>query len=367
MSEAVTDDQNQASERPSSQELAAKVFGANFHGEVPAPAETDGAVEGDDAPAEEPTEDPAEEVTEDPGEEASGEPAEEGDDSAELVSSYAEFVEAEGLDPEFMEGLNVAVKVNGEIREIPFSQVRAHAQMNLAADDALEQAKAVKKQVQDEQRTMRQNFDASVQVASAIAQRSILAVQADQKALEESGLDKTDPAEYAAQKIKLQERAESEKAQILQLAQSVQAENARREEQRAKEMQQEIAQGAERLIEAIPAWGNPETAKRESEAVVAYVTKSGLFTEQQVRENTIPGLWVLAHKARLYDESQGAADVTKKRLRKVPKVAKPGAPKSPEQANAEQAAQAKGQIRQATGTTAQIQAAVRARQLSRRK
>lgn len=363
MAEAATDDQHQAPER-SNQELAARIFGQNYHGDVPEPAA-------------EPTPEPEvpEIASEEPVEALSGEeevtteetPPEEPEAEEETVRSFSELVETEGYDPEFMESLTHSIKVNGEVRELPYTELRAAAQMHFASEDALEQAKTLRKEAQAAARTQREQFDNAIQVVSAVAQRSLQAVQAEQQALEASSLRDDDPAEYSAQKFALQEKLDAEKASILSIAKAVNEENARRAHEAAQQQQQELAQGAEQLIKAIPAWSDPETAKRETEAVMAYVTGTGLFTEQQVRENTIPGLWVLAHKARLYDESQGAADVTKKRLKRVPKVATPGAPKAPEQVNAEQAARAKQGIREATGTTAQIQAAVRARQLSRRK
>lgn len=345
MAEAAMDEQNQPSERMSSQELASQMFGQKFHGEVPEP-------EGEPEPEAEPEAEAAE---------PEGEPEE------EYVRSFPEFLEAEGLDPEFMDGLAVPVKVNGEIREIPFTEIRAHAQKSLATNDALEQAKEVKRAAQEERQQLRQAFDASVKVAGTIAQRAIAAVQQDMQALEQTDLRTTDPAEYSARKLALQERFEAEKNQLLTLAKGVQEETAKRAQQDASELQEQLARGAEKLVEAIPAWSNPEVAKRDADAVMAYVSNSGLFTEQQVRENTIPGLWVLAHKARLYDESQGAADVTQKRLRKVPRVAKPGAPKSPEQITQEKASAAQQRVRNVRGTDAQVRAAVEAKRLSRRK
>lgn len=363
MAEAATDDQHQAPER-SNQELAAQLFGRNYHGAVPEPAA-------------EPTPEPEvpEIASEEPVEALSGEeeatadetPPEEPEAEEETVRSFSELVETEGYDPEFMESLTHSIKVNGEVRELPYTELRAAAQKHYAAEDAFEQAKTLRKEALAEARTQRERFDNSIQVVSAVAKRSLEAVQAEMQKLESSSLRADDPAEYSAQKLALQEKLDAEKASILTIAKAVEDENARRAQQIAQEQQQELARGAEQLLKAIPAWSDPEVAKRETEAVMAYVTGTGLFTEQQVRENTIPGLWVLAHKARLYDESQGAADVTKKRLKRVPKVATPGAPKAPEQVNAEQAARAREGIRQATGTTAQIQAAVRARQLSRRK
>lgn len=363
----LTDDQDQASSR--NQQLAARLFGSEYHGTIeegPADAApVDGSME-DEAP-ETHLADASEAESADVSSSEDGvAQSEQESDETEYVATFAEFIEAEGLDSEFVDGLTVSLKINGEIVEKPFSEIRAAAQMNMAADDALESAKQIKRSAQEADRSNRQQFDQAIQVATEIAGRSLKAVQAEQQALDASGLRDTDPAEYAARKLSLQEKLESEKAQILRIAKSVQDENARRQAQTEQETQQQLAEGAEQLVKAIPAWSNPEVAKSDAEAVVAYVSKSGLFSEQQVRENTIPGLWVLAHKARLYDELQGATDVTAKRLRRVPKVAKPGAPKTPEQHNQSQAAQARKDIRRATGTNAQIAAAVRANQLSRR-
>lgn len=360
MAEAAQDEQHQPSERMSTQEMAAQMFGPKYHGEVPEKPETP-EPEDPALPAEDETQSAAVE-----GEEVEPEvQPEEPEAAEEYVASVGEFIEAQGLDPEWMYTLTDTLKVDGELREMTLADIKAEAQKNLAGDNRFEHAKALQAELAQQKQQWAESFDLQATVAANLLKESGGEIAAAKQQLESSGLRDNDPAEYAAQLLKLQEREQGWKTKVMSLADSVRQENERRAQTNAQQMQEQLAKGSEALLEAIPEWRNPEVAKKDATALQDYLIQQG-FTEQQLRENTDSRLFVMAHKARLYDESKGAADVTQKRLRRVPKVAKPGAPKAPEQINQEKVSAARQKVRSSKSLQDQIAAAAEAKRLSRR-
>lgn len=350
MAETAQDEQHQPSERMSAQEIAAQMFGPKYHGTVPETQEEP------EAPSEIEAEAPEVEAPEDAAQEQPEE---------EHVTSVSEFIEAEGLDPDWMYTLKDTLKVDGELREMTLAEIKAQAQMNLAGDNRFEHAKKLEKELAEQKRTWAESFDLQATVAANLLKESGGEIVRAKQELESSRLQDDDPAEYAKQMLKLQQREQEWTRKIMALADSVKAENERRAQIQAQESREMLAKGSEALLEAIPEWRNPEVAQKDATALQDYLIRQG-FTEQQLRENTDPRLFVMAHKARLFDESKGAADVTQKRLRRVPKVAKPGAPKAPEQVNQEKVAALKDRVRNARSLQDQIAAAAEAKKLSRR-
>lgn len=94
----------------------------------------------------------------------------------------------------------------------------------------------------------------------------------------------------------------------------------------AKQRQETIQREHDRMLEAIPAWKDPEVMKREHTALVTYGKENG-FTEQELAEVGDHRAIVLLNKAMLWDRAQKAkaatAKIVKEKIEKVA-VAAPG-------------------------------------------
>lgn len=130
-----------------------------------------------------------------------------------------------------------------------------------------------------------------------------------------------DPAEFAAQFAEHQAR----KDQVRQ----VQEERARAQQTQATEqqaaIQTQLHAEQERLIEAIPAWKDAESATKERSDLLAYGQTVG-FTKDELDGVVDHRAVVMLRKAMLYDKLQAKKPAAQKKAQRSP-VVKPGASK----------------------------------------
>lgn len=326
MSEAVQDDQTPAPDTSRFASLAAQQFGQKYHGEVPetpseplaedpSPAEPEGA-EAPEIDAQEPQEpDTPEEVT---------------------IESFSELIESQGWDPEWANSLRLTTKVDGEERSRSIAELIAIDQTQEAASKRLEDAKAKSQAMREQAKAQQDAAQAQIAVLGSLVQQVEAQINAEFAGVDWKTLEANDPAEFARLRLKAQDKIQgiaTMKAKALE--QYKQALAAQSEQQQAQTAEA-IQRGHEVLLQVIPSWSDAEVAKADQTALVDYLTRQPWgYTPEQIQGNTDPGLVVLAHKARLYDELQDKTAATAKRVAKVPKVLKPGAPKSPDQSKRE--------------------------------
>lgn len=130
-----------------------------------------------------------------------------------------------------------------------------------------------------------------------------------------------DPAEFAARYAEYhmhQERVRNVMVEQARVAQQVTEDQAR---QHVATLETET----QKLLEAIPAWKNAETAKKEKGEVAKYAMEKLGYTEEQLKAVTDHRAMVLIHKAMLFDRLQAKKPVLEKAVAgKTVPVAKPG-------------------------------------------
>ncbi len=339
-------------------QLAKEQFGDAFHGEVkdvPAapladePADepageqvdVDASVDADDAPAPEGDDDALQQEAQDAdgeGETKASAEGEDGDDGEE-ASSLHEALESLEVEPEWFQGLKVDVKVNGETSQVPFRELIANYQTNQAAEAKLEQAKTKSAEAQQAFAEKNAALEAQFNMAGAVLQQAEGVLTAEFQQIDWNALHEDDPAEWSAKKVAFQERTQQIEALKQHLMQQYQQSVGQRQHEMMEQQQEYVREQIELLNETMPKvspdWGSAERAPAAKARLTDYLLKQG-FTQEDINTAYDHRLLVIAEKARLHDEAKGKVDVTKKRLRRVPKITKPGTPKDTSQTNQEQ-------------------------------
>lgn len=364
MAEAQNQSNPSEPKKQSLSEIAQQAFGGNFHGEVkpagPLGNENDEPASDDATPASDDDAGIDAGAAGDSGEgEGEGNDKHvEGDDAAsddasaddggDEVASVGELIATMEADPEWFQGLQVDVKVNGQTSQVPFRDLVASYQTNQAAEAKLEQAKTKSQEAQQAFQQRNAALEAQFATAGQIITEAEKVLLADMEAIDWKTLHEEDPAAWSAEKVKFNER-KSQLAQLKQaLVQQYQQGALQRQQELQGQQQEHVAAEIEALNEQMPKvsadWGNPQTLPAAKARLSDYLLRSG-FTQDDINNAYDHRLLIMAEKARLHDEAKVKVDVTKKRIRKVPKVMKPGAPKDAGQANVEQVQNAQRALR----------------------
>lgn len=264
-------------------------------------------------------------------EETSVQPAEE---EGELPTTITELAEAIEVEPSFLYGLKAKYDLDGETREFTLGEVKDLVQR---ADRIKTQSEAIEKsrgELETERSKLQETFQtrlAEIDELSAIAEKQLQDEfnDADLKALR-----RDDPAEYAAKVQELNDKKKS--IEEIKSKARAKAEEQKQEAQKdfekkkAELMQHESAA----LMEAVPEWKDPDKAKQGTAELFKYLTDLG-FSPDDVSSVLDHRVFVMARKAMLFDKGQKSVDVSKKKVKTLPKVIKPGAKKSESDAAAQ--------------------------------
>lgn len=137
-------------------------------------------------------------------------------------------------------------------------------------------------------------------------------------------LKQKDPAEYAV-KFADWQRQQAAKDKVMAEQERVRQQQIRDQQ---TQFQAKIAQERELLLEALPDWKNPDVAKKEQEALIAYGTSLG-FTDEDLGSLYDHRAVLILQKARLYDEAQKKGKTVLKEKAVNAPVLKPGSPAQP--------------------------------------
>lgn len=298
--------------------LAKNLFGDSFHGEVKEPQQT---------PADPP---PNPEVTQPDPDAQPPDPAQNAEVDEVPVTSLYELAEKFELDAEWLDTLELPVKINGAEGKAKLADLKKSYQIEQAAVQRLEEAKA-KARAETQAITERRNqLEAQFTVAANVITEAEKLLGKDFSSIDWNKLRETDPAEFSAKKTELAER----QAHINSLKQNAiaayqQSAQKQAEEQRAIH-QQFLQEQQTLLMTKLPEWKDAKVASAEKQQIAQYLVDQG-FTNEDIASASDHRMILLARKAMLFDKGQDKAEVVKKKVLTIPKVMKPGAPKSPEQ------------------------------------
>lgn len=260
------------------------------------------------------------EPEEKPAEEVVGENLDDAEESTETIT-LDDLATYTGLETDRFElddqgDVLYRAKVDKGVEVVPLKVVFDNYQKSSHLKNENKEVVALKKSLQAQQASDRENVNAKIQAAEDMLALSYQDLQGEDASEEWDQLYEDDPALFAAKKAK-----QSEKSGLLQsrYAQLVQA-----REDNQPDLSKSRAEMADKLMEVIPGWDNKETASKEFSEINDYAISKGF---QQNHLNTLVDhrLMELLHKSMKYDELLSEKVSITKAVRKSPKFAKSGA------------------------------------------
>jgi hypothetical protein len=251
--------------------------------------------------------------------------AEEGEESEE---SYEEEAEQEESYDEPEEPL-YRVKAAGEEKEVSLSELIKNYQLGADYTKKSQTVAEERRTVEAEKAAVNE----AKQLRDTYAQRlqyieQMLDAQQPQEDLDY--LKETDPIGYAVKVAEMSQR-EKQLAQVRAERQSIQAQQ---EQDRQQQLRQTVAQEAQKLIEKLPEYADPEKGEHIRQEIRKYGKQAGFSDEELAGvydSRAVLTLW----KAMQFDKLQSARPEISKKVNSAPKMMKPGA-SQPRESNSEE-------------------------------
>jgi hypothetical protein len=112
-----------------------------------------------------------------------------------------------------------------------------------------------------------------------------------------------------------------------------------------------------KLIEALPAWANPEKAKVEKTALADYLKGNYGYTDEDLGMVYDHRYMVIAHKARLYDQLRRSKPEVAKKVKTAKPVVRPGTPATRDDREVANAQQKMSRLQKARDSHENLEAA----------
>jgi hypothetical protein len=254
------------------------------------------------------------------------------------------------LDPEWIDNLEIPIKVNGEESAVKLSDLRKNHQINLAAEKRLEEAKATAKAVTQDLAKKQEQLTSHFAVVAQLVKEAETMLESDQSTVDWAKLRDQDPAEWTAKKTEFAERKARIDALKQNAVQSYQSSQQLTLAEQKEHMAAYLAEQQAMLTEKLPEWKDSAKAREEKKAIAEYLFSQG-FNKAEIEQAADHRMVLMARKAMLYDKSTDKTKVAEKKIVNIPKVLKPGAPKPAEQVKSDQIAKLKQRL-QKTGAIA---------------
>lgn len=300
-----------------------------------------------EAPQETPKEAEAQqEAPQEAPKEAPQEPEKQEEEDAVTVSLLSDLKDVLGVEESDLYNLAIPIG-NGD--PVPLSELKDSFVAKSEAKRFHEEAKAAREQARKEAEQSQSQYKTMLGQATALVDSLEKATLSRFQNVQWEDLRQSDPDEWAAKRVELQQ-AEQQIQQVKNhVSQQIQQYNQRLAAEQQESMQALLAKEREALIKAWPEMGND---KREAEeASLVNELKARGFSEQEISGATDHRLLLMARDAMRYRQSAEKADVAKKKVIKIgKKVVKPGSAASKEQANQDRFASLREKARK-TGST----------------
>ena len=283
--------------------------------------------ESEDSTEAEETEEPDEDETEDA--EDTEEATEDDEDKIEL--SEDQLAAALGL-PEGSAKVDdegntlIRTKVDGKVDYVPLKDITASYQMEKHWQERIRTTAEDKKQFDTQKEQESQKLQNAIGDAIALSQSLEKQMFSQYQGVDFNALKAQDPGRWAAMQQEIQQRQQyinNIKGQLGNTIRSQQEEFNQKSEEQKKAR---VLEGAEKLIDAIPTWSDPDTATKEIQALVPIAIAAG-YTEEEFIGAEDYRLILLVREASKAKKEQETTSIVKKRLKSIPKITKPGSKK----------------------------------------
>ncbi len=241
----------------------------------------------------------------------------------DTIQSLSDLIASQEWDPEWVDALEVDVKVDGKPAKATMSDLVRSYQIGQAAEHRLEEAKSKAKSIIEDAAEKSKGLEGQYAVVAKLIEGAEALIDQDVKAIDWNKLREDDPAEYAAKKQEVADRREAVNKLKQEAGSSWQQSAETTSAERQEQMRQFVEAERAKLLDKRPEWRDESKAKAEKAQLADYLLKEG-FTQQDIANAADHRLILLGLKAMLYDQGQAKVSTAKKKVVKAPKTMKPG-------------------------------------------
>lgn len=243
-----------------------------------------------------------------------------GDQQPETYENLDALLQAKGIDVESVRSLPVTVKIDGQERSVPLSEVLKSYQLEGHVNN-----KSI--ELSNQQRAFEQERQAAQALAQQMLQRNtdlgniaLQMVNNDYQRVDWNALRAQDPAQYAALHADFQQRSN----QVQQYLQALDQQRAQAAQEQQQKSAQTLQEQQQRMYEARPQWRDDAVFKQDREQMVKYAHGLG-FSDAEISSLSDHRNMLVLHDAARYAALQASAPQAAKRVREAPAQVKPGA------------------------------------------
>lgn len=271
-------------------------------------------------------------------------PAEgEGDETAPVVDetkpkegevefdSLEDFLTKSNLDADAFRSLPVTVKIDGETKLVPLSDVLKSYQLEGHVNNKSIALSEQQKAFEAERAQAANYLRAQVQQAQNLGQMAQQQLLAEYQSINWDAIKQADPAVWTQKMIEFQQRQGQINQHLAQVEQLQAQEQQKAEQDRLSQLPKE----RDFLLEKKPEWADGQKFKTDQTAIATYARTIG-FKDAELGNIFDHRFMMVLHDAARYAALQAAKPEAVKKVRAAPQMAKPGVRvnRSPGQAQA---------------------------------
>lgn len=243
----------------------------------------------------------------------------EGEPEEKDYASLDDYLKEAGIEPESFQSLPVTVKVDGQTRQVPLSDVIKSYQLEGHVNNKSIQLSQQQQEFSKEQEAARGVYRQQLTQSQQLFQLAQTQLVGDYNRVNWQQLRVENPAEYAALSTEFQQRQGAIQQHLASISQAQQAEAQRSEQDRLKALPQE----REKMLGARPEWRDPTKFEAAGKEIASYAKKLGFSATELGSIFDHRFMLVLSDAAR-FAQQQAAKPEALKRVRAAPQMVKPG-------------------------------------------
>jgi hypothetical protein len=285
-----------------------------------------GAFEPETQPTEEPPEQERQETQEDPEgveqpeeQEAEPEEAAETEDDEPSYASLDEFLTQNELNPEEFKSLNVSVKVDGETRDVPLSDVIKSFQLEGHVNNKSIELSNQRRALEQEQEQFRTAAKQQIERNEHLGNLAVEQLNYEFSQVNWNELRQEDPGQYSA----LMQDFQNRQNQIQQYMGEIAQQKQQQEQESQQKLAENLKQEREQLLDAIPEWRDASKFDEARKSISTYAQNLG-FTDAELGQIYDHRILRVLNDAARYQALQAAKPSATKRVKTAPKMVKPG-------------------------------------------
>jgi hypothetical protein len=243
-------------------------------------------------------------------------------EAAEEESEYGsldEYLTAQKLDPLAFQALPVTVKIDGETRQVPLSDVIKSYQLEGHVNNKSIELSNAQKQFEQEREVAVNLYRQQITQAKNLGDLAQGQLMADFQAVNWTQLRQSDPVQWTV----LQQDFNNRQAAINQHLQQVGAAQQAQEQQLREQQAALLPKERERMLETHPEWRDPAKFDADRKSMSAYAKQLG-FSDAELAAIHDHRYMQVLHEAAQFRALQAAKPENLKRVRAAPQMARPG-------------------------------------------